>query len=53
MLINLETVPPVPPAPFLLILDNKVSAGWEIIAAATPAITPEAKEIPTLKAFPF
>lgn len=27
ILINLEVVDPVPPAPALLILDNKVSAG--------------------------
>jgi len=45
ILISLEVVDPVPPAPALLILDNKVSAGWEIIAAATPAITPEDKEM--------
>lgn len=45
ILINLEVVDPLPPAPALLILDNKVSAGWEIMAAATPAITPDNKEI--------
>ena len=35
---------PSPPAPALLILERRVSAGWEMMAAATPATTPEARE---------
>ena len=30
---------PVPPAPALLTLERRVSAGWEMMAAATPAMT--------------
>ena len=44
MLLKRDIIDPVPPAPALLILDNNVSAGWEMIAAETPAITPEPKE---------
>ena len=36
-----DTMEPSPPAPGLLTMDNKASAGWEMMAAATPAITPE------------
>ena len=32
---------PSPPAPALLILERRVSAGWEIVAATTPAMTPD------------
>lgn len=46
--ISLVEVDPVPPAPALLILLKRVSAGWEMMAAATPAMTPEAKEIEIL-----
>lgn len=45
MLMRREVVPPVPPAPFLLILDSRVSAGCDTIAAITPATTPEDSEI--------
>merc|ERR1719499_84985 len=48
MLYRRDTVPPVPPAPALLILDSRVSAGWEMMAAATPAITPDARDTDTL-----
>merc|ERR1712066_1120910 len=34
-------IDPSPPAPFLLTLDNNPSAGCEMGAAATPAITPD------------
>jgi|TARA_B110000967_G_scaffold125322_1_gene128094 hypothetical protein len=37
-------MPPLPPAPALLIFDSRVSAGCEMIAAATPAMTPEASD---------
>ena len=40
MLIRRCVVEPLPPAPALLILDSSVSAGWEMMAAATPATTP-------------
>lgn len=52
ILTNLDIIGPFPPAPALLTLDNKVSAGWEMIAAATPAITPDNKEIEILVPFP-
>ena len=35
---------PEPPAPALLILESSVSAGWEMMAATTPAMTPEPSE---------
>ena len=41
------TMEPVPPAPALFTLDNKVSAGWEMMAATTPATTPEDRETET------
>ena len=41
---SLENIPPEPPAPALLILDRSVSAGCEMMAAATPATTPEASD---------
>mgnify|MGYP006072021699 CR=1 FL=1 len=39
-----DSMPPLPPAPALLIFDSRVSAGCEMIAAATPAMTPEASD---------
>ena len=40
---------PVPPAVSdLLINDNKVSAGWEMMAATTPAIVPEVRAMAIL-----
>merc|ERR1712039_391700 len=41
---NLTIMLPSPPAPALLTLERRPSAGWEIVAAATPATTPDPKE---------
>merc|ERR1719273_923262 len=41
-------MPPSPPAPFLMIFERSVSAGWLMMAAATPATTPDASETPRL-----
>merc|ERR1719453_1586069 len=41
-------MPPVPPAPPLFILERRVSAGCEMMAATTPAMTPEPRETPIL-----
>merc|ERR1712046_232495 len=38
-------IDPSPPAPFLFTLDSRPSAGCEMVAAATPATTPEANEV--------
>ena len=42
-LIKREEVPSPGRALVLLILDKRVSAGWEMIAAAKPAMRPDAK----------
>ena len=47
MLPRRESMPPLPPAPALLILDRRVSAGCEMIAAVTPAITPDIRDTDT------
>jgi len=41
---NLTIMEPSPPAPALLTLERRQSAGCEIVAAATPATTPDPKE---------
>merc|ERR1719327_1521259 len=50
MFIRRDAMLPSPPAPALLILDSRVSAGWEMMAAATPAITPEPRDTVMLPA---
>jgi hypothetical protein len=50
MFIRRVVVLPDPPAPALLILDSSVSAGWLMMAATTPATTPEARETEVLVA---
>ena len=47
MLERRENMEPEPPAPALFTLDSSVSAGCEMMAAATPAITPETSETAT------
>mmetsp|Transcript_13953 Transcript_13953/g.38355 ORF Transcript_13953/g.38355 Transcript_13953/m.38355 type:complete len:206 (+) Transcript_13953:201-818(+) len=47
MLARRVIIGPSPPAPALLTLERRVSAGWEMMAEATPAITPERRETPT------
>merc|ERR1712127_616429 len=47
-----EGIEPSPPAPALLTFDKSVSAGWEIIAATTPAMTPEPHATPVFNKTP-
>lgn len=50
-MLNVSTAPfPCCAPPSLLTMDRRLSAGCEMIAAATPAITPEDRETPTLVA---
>ena len=35
-------------APSLLTMDSRLSAGWEMTAAATPAMTPDDRDTPIL-----
>lgn len=44
-----DSIPPSPPAPFLLIFERSESAGCEMMAAATPAMKPEVTETPILE----
>ena len=48
MLVRRDISPPEPPAPALLTLESSESAGCEMMAAATPAMTPEPSETQTL-----
>ena len=44
MLPSRDIIPPLPPAPALFTLDKSESAGCEMMAAVTPAITPDPSE---------
>merc|ERR1719261_1065106 len=52
MFIMREGMDPSPPAPALLTLERSVSAGWEMTAEQTPAMTPEPKLTPVFRTAP-